>query len=133
MRVATRRLRAAIEIFRPCFPKAEGSAVLKDVKALADALGERRDPDVAIDALEGFAMAMPAPDRPGIRSLAGRYHSEQAEANMALVPFVEAGRLEEIRERVEELAAAARAASADAVEPEAAPEAEPDADPEAEG
>ncbi len=114
MRVATRRLRAAIEIFRPCFPKAEGSSALKEVKALADALGERRDPDVAIDALEGFALAMPSPDRPGIRSLIGRYRSEQAEANVALEAFVDPARLEEISRRVEALAGAARAASIDA-------------------
>ena len=113
MRVATRRLRAAIEIFRPCFPKAEGKSVLGEVKALADALGERRDPDVAIGALEGFAAAMPTPDRPGIHSLAERYRSEQGEANVALEPFVDPARLEEIRERVEGLAAAARTAGAD--------------------
>ncbi len=39
MRVATRRLRAAMEIFAPCFPKSELKRTLRDVKALADALG----------------------------------------------------------------------------------------------
>ena len=38
MRVATRRLRAVMEIFAPCFPKAEHRQALKDVKALAHAL-----------------------------------------------------------------------------------------------
>jgi CHAD domain-containing protein len=108
MRVATRRLRAAIEIFRPCFPKAEGKAVLKQVKELADALGERRDRDVAIDSLDTFAEAMPAPDRPGIQSLVARFREEQAEANELLVPYVDAARLERIRAAVLELAAAAR-------------------------
>ena len=65
MRVATRRLRAALEIFEPCFPPKELSAALAQVKAIADALGERRDRDVAIAALEKFAAGMPAPDRPG--------------------------------------------------------------------
>ena len=46
MRVATRRLRAVLEIFAACFPAGELQGVLRDVKALADALGERRDPDV---------------------------------------------------------------------------------------
>ncbi|MDX6643357.1 MAG: hypothetical protein QOD76_1319, partial [Solirubrobacteraceae bacterium] len=46
MRVASRRLRAVLEIFGPCFPKELHRGVLHDVKALADALGERRDPDV---------------------------------------------------------------------------------------
>ena len=49
MRVATRRLRAAIEVFWPCFPPKQGKRILAEVKALADALGERRDRDVAID------------------------------------------------------------------------------------
>jgi CHAD domain-containing protein len=111
MRVATRRLRAAIEIFRPCFPKDEGKRTLCEVKALADALGERRDRDVAIDALEEFALAIAAPDRPGIRSLADRFRSEQAQANAELEPFVEAGRLKEILAGVHELAAAAREAT----------------------
>jgi CHAD domain-containing protein len=114
MRVATRRLRAAIEIFRPCFPKEQGKRTLREVKALADALGERRDRDVAIDALDGFAAAIAAPDRPGIRSLADRFRDEQAQANSDLASFVEPDRLEEILAGVHELAAAAReAATAD--------------------
>ncbi len=114
MRVATRRLRAAIEIFRPCFPKAEGRRTLNEIKALADALGERRDRDVAVDALESFAAAMPAPDRPGIRSLADRFRAEQLQANEELMPFVEPGRLEALEASVFSLAAAAREEAAEA-------------------
>src|SRR5919108_5515004 len=66
MRVASRRLRAVLEIFAPCFPQSEFKGVLRDVKRLADALGERRDPDVHIDALRSFAAAAPGPDRPGV-------------------------------------------------------------------
>ena len=117
MRVATRRLRAAIEVFRPCFPKEDGKAALTEVKALADALGERRDRDVAIDALGGFAGAMPAPDRPGIRSLVTRFREEQDQANVDLVPFVEEARLGALRAQLLGLAAAARAAVED-VDPE---------------
>lgn len=113
MRVATRRLRAAIEVFRPCFPRDEGKRVLKEVKALADALGERRDRDVAIAGLDGFAAAMPAPDRPGIGSLVDRFREEQERANAELGPFVAPARLDELRERLLGLAAAARAAVED--------------------
>ena len=126
MRVATRRLRAAIEIFRPCFPKREGKRALREIKALADALGERRDRDVAIDALESFAAAMPAPDRPGIRSLADRFRAEQEVANTDLVPFVEPTRLEDISASVQFLAAAARERAAGADEVEAADEPAPE-------
>ena len=68
MRVATRRLRAALEVFEPCFPKKAHAAVLSEVKELADALGERRDRDVTIGALESFADELTAPDRPGSRA-----------------------------------------------------------------
>lgn len=136
MRVATRRLRAAIEVFRPCFP-GDGKSVLRDVKALADALGERRDRDVAIDALAGFAEAMPAPDRPGIGSLVDRFRAEQEQANVDLVPFVDPAQLDELLERVLGLAEAARAA-VEGIDPElgAEPEdpiAENDAGSEASG
>src|SRR3954453_11498710 len=69
MRVATRRLRAALEIFEPCFPAEAYDAALTEVKRLADALGERRDRDVAIAVLHAFNDQMPAPDRRGVASL----------------------------------------------------------------
>ncbi|MEJ7715652.1 MAG: CHAD domain-containing protein [Thermoleophilaceae bacterium] len=69
MRVATRRLRAALEVFAPCFPAKEHRSLLKEVKNLADALGERRDPDVAIEELEMVAAALALPDRPGVAGL----------------------------------------------------------------
>jgi CHAD domain-containing protein len=54
LRVATRRLRAALEVFKPCFPRKRFKRALGDVKALADALGERRDRDLTIAALSAF-------------------------------------------------------------------------------
>src|SRR5215217_2635257 len=50
----TRRLRAALEIFEPCFPSKHYRQALAEVKRLANALGERRDRDVAIASLHGF-------------------------------------------------------------------------------
>ena len=114
MRVATRRLRAALEVFAPCFPRAEHKKVLKEVKAIADALGERRDRDVAIVSLTEFAAEIPAPDRPGIASLADRFRAEQLQANEALVPFVDAKRLERLHEALAGLAARARATATEA-------------------
>lgn len=107
MRVATRRLRAALEIFRPCFPRAEHRDALREVKAIADALGERRDRDVAVAALEGFAGALAAPDKPGITSLAAELRSEQVRANERLEPFVGQKRLGGLRELLDALVVAA--------------------------
>ncbi len=84
MRVATRRLRAVLEIFAPCFPKAEYRDVLRDVKALADALGERRDPDVHIEAMEAFAAEADPLHRPGVQTLIAHLRARQADANLQL-------------------------------------------------
>jgi CHAD domain-containing protein len=94
MRVATRRLRAALEIFAVCFPRKDHRRLLKEVKALADALGERRDPDVAIDALDAAARSLTATERPGLRQLQGELRAEQERANEAL-----AQKLAEVEER----------------------------------
>jgi CHAD domain-containing protein len=107
MRVATRRLRAALEVFESCFPRKAFAATLAEVKRLADALGERRDRDVAIAALEEFASRLPAPDRPGIESLVARFRIEQAEANDALSSHVTDERLAGLRDHVRELVIAA--------------------------
>jgi len=111
MRVASRRLRAAIEVFRPCFPAKQRKAVLNEVKALADALGERRDRDVAVAMLTSFAAVMPHPDRRGIGSLIDEFRAEQLAANEELVGVVEASRLDRLQAGVKELAAAAREAA----------------------
>jgi CHAD domain-containing protein len=112
MRVATRRLRAALEIFEPCFPdKAYGQA-LTEVKRLADALGERRDRDVAIATLHGFNDQMAAPDRRGIASLIEQLRTEQEEANEGLAPLVSEENLKALRESMDELVSGARGAAA---------------------
>jgi len=93
MRVATRRLRAALEAFRPCFPKKQLGAALREVKAIADALGERRDRDVAIAELEELGRSAKPVERAGIESLTEAFRLEQARANIELAPFVEERRL----------------------------------------
>jgi CHAD domain-containing protein len=103
MRVATRRLRAALEVFAPCFPAGEHASALKEVKALADALGERRDRDVTVAALRDFAEGLSVADRPGVESLIAEVRAEQADANAALAPYVAPERLAGVRERLEEL------------------------------
>jgi CHAD domain-containing protein len=114
MRVATRRLRAALEVFEPCFPPKRFRAALREVKELADALGERRDRDVTIAALEDFAGAMGRADRAGIESLVERLRSEQAQANEGLGPYVTEERMAALSERLSELVAdAARDVGAD--------------------
>jgi CHAD domain-containing protein len=103
MRVATRRLRAALEIFEPCFPADAYGQALAEVKRLADALGERRDRDVAIAALHTFNDQMAAPDRRGVASLIEQLRGEQEKANEELAPMVSEGNLKALRESMDEL------------------------------
>lgn len=60
MRVASRRLRSALRDFVPYLPKQSFNSELKQLKNIADALGEVRDSDVAILALEGIEKHTPA-------------------------------------------------------------------------
>lgn len=109
MRVATRRLRAALEVFEPCFPRKRYRAALREVKALADALGERRDRDVTIVSLRKFAAAVDQEDQPGLEGLIARIRAEQADANRDLAPRVTPERVAALVEMLEDLAAAAAA------------------------
>jgi CHAD domain-containing protein len=107
MRVATRRLRATMEVFEPCFPRKRFRKALKEVKALADALGERRDRDVEIEFLERFAEQVDPADRASVDEAVGRLREEQAEANEALALFVTDERLGKLRRRLAKLTKAA--------------------------
>jgi CHAD domain-containing protein len=104
MRVASRRLRAVLEIFEPCFPKGDYKTVLRDVKALADALGERRDPDVHIEDMEAFEAQVQATLRPGIDALVVRLREQQARGNTALEAALETMRANNLHARLHSLA-----------------------------
>jgi CHAD domain-containing protein len=104
MRVATRRLRAALEIFEPCFPRKRRRKALRRVKALADALGARRDADVEIELLEGVAAKVRGGDREALEDLLDRMRAEQRSANDELRAYVTAKRLKKLRRRLRKLA-----------------------------
>jgi CHAD domain-containing protein len=108
MRVATRRLRAVLEIFAPCFPRKAHSRALADVKALADALGTRRDPDVQIAALEGIAASATRAEHAGIGLLVDDLRAEQERGNAALADALAEAERNELRSRLATLAAEAR-------------------------
>lgn len=104
MRVASRRLRAVLEIFEPCFPHADFKTVLRDVKALADALGERRDPDVHIEDMEELEKDFQVAYRPGLEALVARLRERQAAGNDALATALEHVAVGRLHERLHSLA-----------------------------
>jgi CHAD domain-containing protein len=114
MRVATRRLRAVLEIYAPCFPPDELKRTLREVKALADALGARRDPDVQLEGLDRFADTLPEADRPGIAGFMAVVREDQEAGNATLAAALERLDPATLRARIEVLVRAAE----DAVPPE---------------
>jgi CHAD domain-containing protein len=109
MRVATRRLRAAMEIFGPCFPRKRHRKALREVKRLADLLGERRDPDVMIERLRTIEKGLTQEDMPGIESLCKRLRADQVEANRRLADELPRLHEDKLPERLRLLAAEVRA------------------------
>lgn len=108
MRVTSRRLRAALEVFAVCFPGKRHRAVLADVKRLTDALGARRDPDVLIEALVPLRETLGRQEQPGVATLAASL-AEEREAGSVVVEtaLAEADRTD-LSGRIEELVRSVR-------------------------
>ena len=104
MRVATRRLRAALELFEACFPPKRWRKALKRVRALADALGERRDVDVELELLESLEEKVARADRLELEDLVEGLRARQLEANEHLAAFVTRKRLRKLKRRLRRLA-----------------------------
>jgi CHAD domain-containing protein len=123
MRVASRRLRAVLEIYAPCFPKDQFRPLLKEVKALADALGARRDPDVLLAQLAKLEAALPKMNAPGIEAFAAPIREEQEQGNETLARALEHAERTDLKDRLGLLAASAVAPdeAADDVADEASP------------
>jgi CHAD domain-containing protein len=104
MRVATRRLRAALEIFGPALDRRRGKRALAEVKALADALGERRDRDVQLERLTRLAGDTTGAERHAIELLAQELSREQRHANRILQQALRHAKRSRLRRRLERLA-----------------------------
>lgn len=107
MRVATRRLRAVLELYAPCFPAREMRPVLRDVKRLAGALGERRDPDVQLASVAAFGRAVGDAERPGVELVAEALRAQQAAGNERLAAALAQVATSDLRGRLDALADAA--------------------------
>ena len=107
MRVASRRLRAVLEIYAPCFPVDEFKPILREVKALADALGARRDPDVLLDQLAKLEGSLPKANLPGVEAFAAPVHDEQARGNEILAAALDHAERTDLRRRLALLASRA--------------------------
>lgn len=94
MRVASRRLRAAMDVAVDCFP-VRFEYFHKTIKELTDVLGGVRDYDVLRSALIEYRDARPAAERPAINAMLQNCRAERDVNRAHLIEFF--GRME--RER----------------------------------
>jgi exopolyphosphatase/pppGpp-phosphohydrolase len=88
VRVASRRLRAAMDIAAPAFPGKWYSALHRTAKEITSALGEVRDRDVLLEALRRERSAAPLVERPGIERLIDRVERERVAARAEMERYL---------------------------------------------
>jgi CHAD domain-containing protein len=91
MRVASRRLRAAMDVAVECFPK-RYAYYHRVVKELTDVLGGVRDCDVLRETLTGYRDTRPADERPALNRLLRDLKTERDARRVELIAFF--GRLD---------------------------------------
>jgi CHAD domain-containing protein len=97
MRVASRRLRGALEDFAPCLEKRRFASAIKQIKHIARSLGQVRDHDVAIMTLEETAATAPADVARGIHLMVGLRNSTREEERVKTLPVLDTELLEQLR------------------------------------
>jgi CHAD domain-containing protein len=96
MRVASRRLRSALRDFTPYLHKRRLSSVLKSLRDIADALGEVRDQDVAIMALEKLQTHTPHEVTPALKQFIEARKEIRDQAREELVTMLAEDQLKEL-------------------------------------
>jgi len=103
VRVASRRLRAAMDIAAPAFPAPWFEPLHKVAKEVTSELGAVRDRDVMLEYLTEERDAAPPNERPGVDRLIARIDRERIAARAEMETFLhelsERGLREETRRR----------------------------------
>jgi CHAD domain-containing protein len=104
MRVATRRLRAALRLYDDVYPP-RGEEVRQQLAELADALGAERDLDLQLAELRTWQAEAPDADRHAFDGLIAALGPQRAEARRALVHVFEGDHFESLAANVQRLLA----------------------------
>jgi triphosphatase len=89
-RVATRRLRAALRVFRDAYPKRETKPIRNALSDLADALGAVRDLDVRLEEVRRWAEAQDEETRAAVEPLCAALAAQRKSAAAALARKLDA-------------------------------------------
>ena len=88
VRVASRRLRAAMDVAPACFPRKWYRPLHKTAKAITRSLGEVRDRDVLLDALTREREHASAAERPGIDHMIAGVRRERKRERKKMLRFL---------------------------------------------
>jgi len=104
-RVATRRLRSDLRVFRSLLDPEWTAAFRTEISWLGERLGRARDLDVLYERLEANALALPDDDRHAARVVLGRLRSERTRARSTLRSALRSKRYAALLELLTEAAA----------------------------
>ncbi len=90
MRVASRRLRAALDAFASCYEGRAFSRVLHETKSLTRTLGTVRDDDVLLDTMRAYTEGIPADERPALTGFIAHLSEARDAHHAALVRHLDA-------------------------------------------
>ncbi|MEX1218826.1 MAG: CHAD domain-containing protein [Solirubrobacterales bacterium] len=103
MWLGARRLKAALELFRPVLSKTQFPGTRDETRQLIRALGRRRDTDSMIATFEAIGAEMDEGGEYGLARLIESLRVQQAECNRILASLANGRRLQALRVRVEDL------------------------------
>ncbi len=114
MRVATRRLRAALTIFGAAFPPRLRSSLRDELKWLRGCLGGVRDVDVQLKRVADFCASTPASLRTAVESYSRYLQRRRAEYRKEMVEILHSPRYFALLERLEKFSIGSMPVSDDA-------------------
>ncbi|MGE5223046.1 MAG: CHAD domain-containing protein [Omnitrophica WOR_2 bacterium] len=100
MRVATRRMRAAMDIFGSAYPKKEMKTLLKGMRLTGHSLGSVRDLDVLIDKTGDYLDQLPESERSGLDPLLLSWGHERDTAREALISHLDSNSYQKFKIRL---------------------------------
>jgi CHAD domain-containing protein len=100
MRIATRRLRAALRAFKALLPVRTARSWVRELRWLAASLGRVRDLDVYCDHIERYIDGLPSEARVHLRPYLEQLAVEHAAARQALVDALDSARYARFMDRV---------------------------------
>lgn len=100
MRVASRRLRAALDAYESCCNPKQFKKAYRQIKNMADILGNARDTDVMLQGLHEKLEQVPHEEQAGIQWMIDRLHTYRKEKQETLEAFFETLDEDALRQQV---------------------------------